>query len=111
MTIDFTQIIIAVIGLVISVISGLVTKYVVPWLKQRNLETFAAQLVRLAFSIFKDGEGKKKFDYVVNQIEEKYGKWFSAEEIVSAVQSAYVDFSLDRGVEPSPANLPPVDKE
>lgn len=109
MNIDFTQLIIAIIGILFTVLSGLVTKYVIPWLKQKNLEGISLQLVRVAYSIFKDGEGKKKFDHTVSEIEKKYGKWFSATEIANAVQSAYVKFCIEKGVEPSPATNSVVD--
>lgn len=101
MNIDFTQLIIAIIGVIISVMSALITKYVIPWLKRKNLEGVLSALVKVAYSIFSDGEGEKKFEYVINKASAKFSKWFSVQEIAEYTQAAYVEFCIEKGIAPS----------
>lgn len=101
MQIDFTELIIAILGIIFSLISAAVAKYVIPWLRERGLDSFSAKLVPLAWSLFEDGQGKEKFDYVYSKLKSKYGKWFDVDEIRAAIQEAYINFCATRGVEPS----------
>lgn len=101
MNIDFTQLIIAILGIFFTLFGGLCTKYVVPWLREKGLDNLAIKLVSLAWSIFEDGQGKAKFDYVCKQLADKYGKWFDTDEIAAATQAAYIEFCAKRGIQPS----------
>ena len=104
MNIDYTELILAVLKIALTVLGFIIAKYLIPWLKKKNLDGFAEDGVRLAYSLFKTGEGKKKFDLVLEKAKTKFGKWFSVDEIVAAIQAAYVNFCIERGITPSPAN-------
>jgi len=101
MEIDLTQLIIAILGIIFTVISAMITKYIIPWLRDRGLDKLAEKLVALAWSLFEDGQGKEKFEYVLDKLIVKYGKWYDVDTVKAVIQAAYVDFCAKRGVEPS----------
>lgn len=74
MTIDLTEIIVAVIGLCATLITG----YVIPWVKAKigtakmeRLELAVKLGVQAAEQLFGSGKGEAKLDYVENYLEEK----------------------------------------
>lgn len=74
MTIDLTEIIVAVIGLC----SALITGYVLPWLnaklgsaKMERLERYVKVAVEAAEQLFGDGQGEAKLNYVENYLEDR----------------------------------------
>lgn len=73
-TIDITQIVVAIIGL----LSALITYRVVPWLKanttvkqQAIIKAAVQTAVFAAEQIYGAGEGEKKFDYAINWLRDK----------------------------------------
>jgi len=100
LTVDLTKVITELLLVLLNIIGIFIAAKVTPWLRQKGLDRAAANLVRLAYTMFSDGEGKEKLDYVTARINEKFGKWFDAAEILAAIQAAYVDFCTERGVTP-----------
>ena len=96
MTIDFTDIIIAVIGVIISFVANYIVPPAVAWLKEKRLYGAAAR------TYYKDNNGDEKLKYCIGVLTKKYGKWFDANEIMDAIQAAYVDMKAQLGETPSP---------
>lgn len=103
MDFDFTGLIVWLISIATVIIVGLVGGKVIPFLKEKGLYAFTAQMVKAAVTYFVDGQGAEKFDWVFAQIDAKYGDYFDAETIKNAIQGAYVDMCITLGKEPSPA--------
>lgn len=101
MKIDFTQVIIAIIGLVFSLITAYIVPVVKKWLQEKRLYNTAAVLVGAAKTYFADGNGEEKYQYCLEQLRSKFGKYFDIDEIGAAIQSAYVDLKASLGEEPS----------
>ena len=87
MTIDITQIVVALIGL----LSALITYRLIPWIKantnvkqQAMIKAAVQTAVFAAEQIYGAGEGEKKFEYVVNWLKEQ-GYDVSKTEIEGAV--------------------------
>lgn len=102
MELDFTQLIISVVYILFAIIGGLITKNILPWLREKNLENAAIALVRVAYTLFKDNQGVEKFNYVLSNLLKKYGKYFNEAELSLAIQNAYVQFKESMGQEVSP---------
>ena len=79
MQIDLTQIVVGIVGIVISIVGALITRYVIPWIRSR---TTAAQqdmiyywvqtFVLAAEQTFTgDGRGAEKLAYVLGELEKK----------------------------------------
>lgn len=104
-TIDFTEIVIAALGIMFNIIAAVITKKVIPLLKERGLDKYAKALVSVAYTMFANGSGVEKFDYAFQCLEKsEYGKYFDEDRIKQAIQSAYVELCTELGVIPSPAN-------
>ena len=93
MTIDFTDIIIAVIGVIISFVANYIVPAAVAWLKEKRLYGAAATVVAAARTYYKDNKGDEKLKYCIGVLTKKYGKWF----IMDANQAAYVDMKDQLG--------------
>ena len=102
MTIDFTDIIIAVIGLIMSIIAKNVVPPIVSWLREKRLYGAAATVVAAARTYYNDNNGDEKLKYCLAALTKKYGKWFDANAIMDAIQAAYVDMKASFGETPSP---------
>ena len=75
MTIDVTSIITAIIGVLGTIFAGLITAYLIPWLKSKftanQLITISGLIesgVKAAKTFFPDNCGEKKFDYVMDSV-------------------------------------------
>lgn len=101
--IDFTDLITWAIATVAVFLTAFIGSKVVPFLKEKGLYAFTAQMVKAAVTYFVDGQGAEKFDWVFAQIDAKYGDYFDAETIKNAIQGAYVDMCMTLGKEPAPA--------
>ena len=101
MTIDITQIVVAVIG----VLSAVLTAFVIPYIKskttinqQTNIEAFARAAVLAAQQIFGTEENQKKKDYAVQYITEqlkKYGITLDADAISTVIEAALKSIKLE----------------
>lgn len=100
---DYTNLILWLISAAIFIITALLGRYIVPFLREKGLYDFTARTVKAAATYFLDGQGKEKFDWAFARINERYGKYFNVEEVKDAIQTAYVDMCAQLGKEPSPA--------
>ena len=101
MTIEITQIVVAVIGL----LSAVLTAFVVPWIKSKTsisqqaiLETIARTAVCAAQQIFGAADGQQKKEYAVQRVEEAlkaYGIKIDADRISEAIEAALKAVKLE----------------
>ena len=110
MTIDITQIIVAAIGVAGTVLAGLVTAYLVPWLKSKFTANQLAVIddlvyngVKAAETLFMEsGSGQKKFDYVMDTVKnycEVHHITFDEIIVKNQIQSVWKDlFSHESNV-------------
>ena len=94
MTIDITQIVIAIIGLM----SAVITSVIVPLVKAKttaNQQVIIASLARTAVlsaqQLYAADEGQRKKDYAseyVTRLMKKYGVALSSDEVGAAVEAA-----------------------
>jgi len=65
-----------IIGLVVTMLCGVVSAYLVPMIKERRLRDFVAECVRAAEMVFADQQqaGRDKYAWVVDAITERFGK-------------------------------------
>lgn len=111
MNIDITQIIVAAIGVLGTVFAGLITTYLVPWLRSKltasQLETISALVyngVKAAETLYTEsGSGKKKFQYVMDSVKafcEANHITFDEIVVKNQIQSVWKDlFSHDTSTE------------
>ncbi len=105
MNIDFTNIITWAVYAVSVLTVTFTAAKIIPFLKEKGFYEFTAQMVRAAVTYFLDGQGREKFDWVFEQVNSRYGKWFDVEAVKNAIQAAYVDMCISLGKEPSPARV------
>ena len=103
--IDFTNLITWAIEAIAVIVIAVVGSKFIPFLKEKGLYNFTAQMVKAALTYYFDGQGKEKFNWVFEQVEAKYGDWFDVDVIQNAIQAAYVDMCIELGKEPSPARV------
>lgn len=107
MTIDITQIIVALIGVVLSVATALITKVVVPWIKARTSETTqsiieaaATAAVYAAQQLYASGTGEDKKSYAVTYMTDLLGECgltVNADTVSSAIESALKAVKVSAG--------------
>ena len=99
MTIDITQIVVAVIG----VLSAILTAFVVPWIKsktttnQQEIITILARTAVLAAQQIYDNNGAKKAyaeNYITEQLK-KYGLSLDERAISAAIEAALKAIKLE----------------
>jgi len=101
--IDLTEIILALLGLIVSGLSAWVTSAAIPWLKEKRLYSTAKSLCAVALTTFEENQGKQKFDYVFEKCAERFGNYFDETKLKEAIQSAYVELCNELGKAPSKA--------
>ena len=99
MTIDLTQIILAVITL----IGGLVARYVIPWIKSKlddRQTEMLASIVRVAVfaaeQLFNSTEGKEKKEYVLNLLKEN-GYDVDSATIDALIEATVKELKIEMG--------------
>ena len=90
MTFDITQIILAIIALAGTIVTGVL----VPWIKAKTTQSQQEQLaqwakiaVAAAEQIFKSGDGAEKKQYVINWLHER-GIVFDSDMVDAAIEAA-----------------------
>ncbi len=68
---DWTQIIILVIALITTILVSLITKQLVPWLKEKNLHDAAIVAVGAAEALYGRYHGDEKLEYAINSLRDK----------------------------------------
>ena len=90
---ELTQIIIAALGLVGTVIAAVVAAYVVPWLKEKNLYEAALIAVNAAEALYGRYHGEDKLRAALNMLKEKGYKLEDA-EVINAVRAAWKQLDI-----------------
>ena len=102
MTIDLTQIILAIITLII----GLITRYAIPWIKNKlndqQYDVFAT-LVRVgvfaAEQLFTSDQWKEKKEYVVNLLKEN-GYTVDSTAVDALIEATVRELRIEQGQGP-----------
>lgn len=102
MTIDMTQVVIAVVGLM----SVVLTAVIVPLIKSKltadqweNLKNYAVAAVQAAEILFGAGHGKEKLDYAMKYIEKEcaaHGIKVDTDSVRVAVENAWKQLGFDK---------------
>ena len=71
MMFDLTTIIVFALGIVVSVCVSLITKQLVPWLKDKNLYEAAVVAVNAAEALYGRYHGEEKLAAALNSLKEK----------------------------------------
>jgi hypothetical protein len=86
--INWTEIIIFAIGLVISLCVSLLTKQAIPWLKSKNLYEAAVVAVEAAEALYGRYKGEDKLKAALDQMKAQ-GYDVESERVIAAVQAAW----------------------
>ncbi len=107
MTVDLTQIIVALIGVVISAATAVITKVIVPWIKARTsqttqsvIEAAATAAVYAAQQLYTSDEWSEKKDYAMQYVTnalEAYGAEAHTYVISAAIESALKAIKISAG--------------
>lgn len=91
----YTEIIVSVIGLVVIILGGLITKQLVPWLKEKNLYQAALVAVNAAEALYGRYHGSEKLDAALKSLEAR-GYDINSERVKEALGAAWKE--LDRAM-------------
>lgn len=86
--INWTEIIIFALGLVMSICMSLLTKQVIPWLKAKNLFDAASVAVDAAEALYGRYDGEKKLKAALDSLAER-GYDIESTAVINAVQAAW----------------------
>lgn len=95
MTLDWTTILVLVIGLVFTVLTGLVTKQLIPWLKERKLYDAAMVAVNAAEALYGRYHGEEKLDEALKSLAAK-GYNINSRTVIDALNAAWKE--MDRAM-------------
>lgn len=90
---DLTQIIVAALGLIGTVVATLITYQLVPWLKSKKLYDAAVIAVNAAEALYGRYHGEEKLVAALNMLKEKGYKIDDA-EVRNAVQAAWKQLDM-----------------
>lgn len=90
---DLTQIIVAALALIGTVLGTLITYQLVPWLKSKNLYEAAVVAVNAAEALYGRYNGKDKLASALETLRQQGYKVDSA-EVINAVQAAWKQLDL-----------------
>lgn len=85
---DYTQFIVGAIVLITTILLGLVTKQLIPWLKEKRLYDLAIIAVNAAEAIYGRYNGKQKLNMALNFLKEK-GFNVETSTVVNAIEAAW----------------------
>lgn len=68
---NYTEIIITIISLIVVILSGLITRYLVPWLKDKNLYQAALVAVNAAEALYGRYHGDEKLTAALDSLKSK----------------------------------------
>ena len=88
MILDWTAIITLVLGLVVSICVSLVTKQLVPWLKEKNLYEAAVVAVDAAEALYGRYHGEEKLVAALESMKAK-GYDVDSQKVAEAVRAAW----------------------
>ena len=93
MSLDWTRIIISVLGVVVAVCAGLLTRYILPWLKEKNLTAAAEIAVNAAEAVIGRYNGAEKLQYALDVMKQK-GYNVNSEKVINAIKAAWKELDL-----------------
>lgn len=92
---DYTAILTTVIALVTIILTGLITKQLVPWLKSKNLYDAAVVAVNAAEALYGRYHGDEKLTAALNSLKEK-GFDVDSSKVREALSAAWKE--MDRAM-------------
>ena len=92
---DYTQIIIGILSLIVTICVGLITKQLVPWLKEKNLYEAAVIAVNAAEALYGRYKGPEKLEAALEDLKQK-GFDINSKIVLNAVEAAWKE--LDRAM-------------
>ena len=90
---NYTEIIIGVISLAVVILGSLITKQLVPWLKNKNLYEAAIIAVNAAEAAFGRYHGEEKFLAALESLKEK-GFDIDSNKVKDAVNAAWKELDM-----------------
>lgn len=97
-----TSIIIMILSISISILALIALYFTIKAIKSKKLEPKIVELITIAESKFNSGEGSKKFEYVFDELYNKFAPsiirvLFSAQEIRNLIQYVFdkIKIALD----------------
>lgn len=92
---NYTDIITTVIGLFVLIVGGLVSKYVIPWLKAKNLYEAAVVAVNAAEALYGRYHGEEKLAAALESLKQ-HGYDINSASVIEAVRAAWkaLDISM-----------------
>ena len=91
---DYTHIITTVISLVVLVLSGIISKYLIPWLKTKNLYEAAVVAVNAAEALYGRYHGEEKFLAALESLRQ-HGFDIDSDAVKEAVRAAWKALDLE----------------
>ena len=85
---DYTQVIIGIIGVLITLLLGLVSKQLIPWLKDKHLYDAAIVAVNAAEAIYGRYNGSQKLKAALESLKQK-GFNINSTQVAEAVEAAW----------------------
>lgn len=92
-SIDWTPIITAFIAVIITIMSRMVIKYAVPWLKRHNLTEAADVAVKAAEAIYGRYNGDEKLRAAIEMLKAQ-GFIVTSDDVIKAIKAAWQDLNL-----------------
>ena len=92
---NWTEIIISVIGLFVIIATGLITKQLVPWLKSKNLYDAALVAVNAAEALYGRYHGEEKLAAAIESLK-AHGYDINSNRVKEALNAAWKE--LDRAM-------------
>ena len=92
---DYTAILTTIIALITIILTGLITKQLVPWLKNKNLYEAAAVAVNAAEALYGRYHGDEKLTAALNSLKEK-GFDIDSSKVKEALNAAWKE--MDRAM-------------
>ena len=93
MTLDWTKIIISALGIFVAICAGLITKYILPWLKEKNLVAAAQVAVNAAEAVIGRYNGTEKLQYALDVMKER-GYNIESNAVINAIKAAWKELDL-----------------
>lgn len=90
---ELTQIIVAALGLIGTVVAAVIAYYAVPWLKSKNLYEAALIAVHSAEALYGRYHGQEKLQAALQSLKAK-GYKIETKEVLDAVQAAWKQLDI-----------------
>ena len=85
---DYTQVVIGIIGVLVTLFLGLITKQLIPWLKDKHLYDAAVVAVNAAEAIYGRYKGSVKLKAALDSLKEK-GFNIDSKQVTEAIEAAW----------------------